>query len=271
MYEKYWKLREKPFINTPDPRFLYHSTQHEDALIKLTYAVAEGMGGAMLTGVFGCGKTLIGKAILAELGKDKYKFAFINNPKISYVELLRSIVRSLKSQALPDKMTDIMADSLLELLNGVLLDNMRDGKETVIIVDEAHLLADEAVFEQLRLLMNFQTENKFLLTLLLFGQPELKDKVANLKQLDQRIAIRCHLDRFNKKESTEYIAYRLGISGREDEIFTADAVDFIHERSGGIPRRINTLCDLSLLTGFGKKAEKIDMGIVKAASEQFTT
>ncbi len=99
MYEKYWKLKEKPFSNTPDPRFLYLSSQHEDALMKLTYCIVERMGAALLTGVFGCGKTLLGKAILKDLGEDKYKVAFITNPQVSYVELLRAIVRTLKPQA----------------------------------------------------------------------------------------------------------------------------------------------------------------------------
>ncbi|MBN1793349.1 MAG: AAA family ATPase [Candidatus Omnitrophica bacterium] len=269
MYESFWKLKEKPFVNTPDPRFLFPSPQHEDALIKLTYAIAEGMGAAMLTGVFGCGKTLVARAVLNELGQDKYKLAVISNPKVSDVELLRGIVRNLRVQALPEKKTEIMADSLLEILNNVLLDNMRDGKETVVLIDEAHVLEDESVFEELRMLLNFQTDNKFLLTLLLVGQPELKDKIANLKQFDQRVAIRCHLDKFKKNETQGYIQHRLKVAGREDSIFTKDAFDFIHDHSGGIPRRINTICDLSLLTGFGKKSETIDAELVKSTTEQF--
>jgi type II secretory pathway predicted ATPase ExeA len=269
MYEKYWKLKERPFSNTPDPRFLYLSPQHEDAMMKLSYSIVEKLGAALLTGVFGCGKTLLGKALIKELGQDKYKVAFINNPQVSHVELLRAIVRNLRSQSLPAKASELLADSLLELLNQILLDNMRDGRETVIIIDEAHVIKDELIFEQLRMLLNFQLEDRFLLTLLLFGQPELRDKVADLKQFEQRIAIRCHLDKLNQEETQEYIQHRLKVAGCSDSIFTPEAIKFIYEHSGGIPRRINRLCDLSLLTGFGKKAEKIDKEILKVMIKDF--
>ncbi|MBN1521568.1 MAG: AAA family ATPase [Candidatus Aureabacteria bacterium] len=269
MYEAYWKLKEKPFRNTPDPKFFFNSTQHEDALLKLTYAAAESMGAAMLTGVFGCGKTLIGQALLRDLGPERYRLAFINTPLLSSPELLRSIVRNLKSTELPSKMSELMSDSLLEILQDVLINNMRDGKETVIIIDEAHIIKDDNIFETLRLLLNFQLQDKFLLTLFLFGQPELKDKINNYKQLEQRIALRCHLDRFGEKETAQYILHRMKVAGREDQVFTPDAVKIIFEKTGGIPRRINHLCDLSLLTGFGRKAQNIDRTIIERSTKEF--
>jgi type II secretory pathway predicted ATPase ExeA len=269
MYEKYWKLNEKPFSNTPDPRFLYLSSQHEDALMKLTYCIIERMGCAMLTGVFGCGKTLLAKAILKELGEDKYKIAFIHNPSVSAVELLRAIVRNLKSVSLPAKADEILADPLLEMLHLILIDNMRDGRETVVFVDEAHIIQDEKIFEQLRLLLNFQQEDRFLLTLILCGQPELKERIGNLKQLEQRIAIRCHLDKMNAEDTENYIAHRLKVAGRTESIFTPEAISFIYDRSAGIPRRINRICDLALLSGFGKKLTQIDKGIVQETTEDF--
>jgi general secretion pathway protein A len=269
MYEAYWKLKEKPFRNTPDPRFFFSSSQHEDSLLKLTYAAAESMGAAMLTGVFGCGKTLIGQTLLQNLGAERYKIAFINNPQVSSPELLRSIVRSLKATELPQKMTELMSDALLEVLQDVLVNNMRDGKETVIIVDEAHIIKDDGIFETLRLLLNFQLQDKFLLTLFLFGQPELRDKINNYKQLEQRIAVRCHLDRFAEKETAAYIQHRMKVAGREDQVFSPEALKLVHEKTGGIPRRINHLCDLSLLTGFGRKAEKIDPDVIERSSKEF--
>ncbi len=269
MYEKHWKLNEKPFNNTPDPRFLYLSGEHEDALMKLTYCIVERMGAGMLTGTFGCGKTLLGRAILKDLG-DKYKAAFITNPQVSYIELLRSIVRSLKSVDLPAKAGEIMADPLLEILHNVLIDNMRDGRETVVFIDEAHVIQDDRIFEELRLLLNFQLEDRFLLTLILCGQPELKDKVSNLKQLEQRIAIRCHLDKFGPEDTEKYIKHRLKVAGGSESIFTAEAIKFIYENSAGIPRRINRICDLSLLSGFGKKAAAVDKQIVQQAVADFS-
>ncbi len=269
MYKEFWGLKEKPFRNTPDPKFLYYSTQHEDALMKLSYAVNEGLGAAMMTGVFGCGKTLLGSALIRDLGKDKYKVAYITNPQITHTEFLRAILRNLKSRTLPDTASDLLADAILEELNKTLMDNMRDGKETIVIIDEAHIITDEKVFEELRLLLNFQLEDRFLLTLLLFGQPELARKIGNFKQLEQRVAVRCHLDRFNEKETQEYISHRLEVAGRKRPIFTKDALSLIFDRSGGIPRRINTVCDLGLLAGFGKKKEKVDMEVVRKAIQDF--
>lgn len=271
MYEAYWKLNEKPFRNTPDPKFFFNSNQHEDARLKLTYAAAESMGAAMLTGVFGCGKTLIGQSLLKELGEERYRIAFINNPQVPSPELLRAIVRNLKATELPSTKTELMSDALLEVLQDVLINNMRDGKETVVIIDEAHIIKDDSIFETLRLLLNFQLQNKFLLTLFLFGQPELKDKINNYKQLEQRIAMRCHLDRFSEKETYRYILHRMKVAGREAPVFTQEALKAIYDKTGGIPRRINHICDLSLLTGFGRKSDKIDSSIVERSSKEFGT
>lgn len=262
MYQEYWKLKEKPFQNTPDPRFLYYSTQHEEALLKLVYAVKERLGAAVLTGVFGCGKTLLGQALLQELSEDKYKIAFITNPQMDYVELLRSIVRNLKAVELPVKKTELSTDYLLEVLNNILMNNMRDGHETVIVIDEAHIIKDEKIFEEMRLLLNFQLQDRFLLTLLLFGQPELRQMVEDNKQFEQRIGVKCHVDNLNESDSKNYIIHRLKVAGSNEQIFTEAAMKLIFEHSGGIPRRINRLCDLCLLAGFSKKINQIDEKIV---------
>jgi general secretion pathway protein A len=273
MYEAYWHLKEKPFQNTPNSSYLYLSNQHEDALMKLSYVVAQDLGCGLLTGVFGCGKTLLGRVVLNSLGKDRYASAFINNPCVSEpAEILRAIVRGLSPQALPEKKTEILADSLLEKLNNILLDNIRDGKHNIIIVDEAHTIEDPRIFEQLRMILNFQQEDKFLLTLLILGQPELKDKITISKPLEQRIAVRCHLNPFNDEESGKYILHRLKISGRPEalaEVFTRESIKFIAKHSGGIPRRINTLCDLALMSGFAKKINKIDQDLVESVIKDF--
>ena len=269
MYERYWGLNEKPFKNTPDPKFLYHSTMHEEALLKMTYCIAEGMGAAILSGVFGCGKTLLGQAILNELGGERYRIAFINNPNVTAPEILRAIVRNLKATSLPQKMNELMSDALLEILHEILITNMQDGLETVVIIDEAHVIEDEKIFDCLRMLLNFQLQNKFLLTLLLFGQPEIRQKVANLKQFDQRISVRCHLDKFNEENTKKYILHRIKVAGREKEIFTENAHKKIFELTGGIPRRVNNLCDLSLLTGMGKKLESIDADVIVQTGKDF--
>lgn len=275
MYEEYWGLKEKPFQNTPDPRFFYFSPQHEDALMKLTYAVAQDLGCGMLTGTFGCGKTLLAKVLLSELDRERrYAYAFINNPLVSEpAELLRAVVRGLSPQALPDKKTELLTDPLLEKLNAILLDNLRDGRKNVVFVDEAHTIEDTRLFEQLRLILNFQLDNRFMLTLLLLGQPELKEKVENIKPFDQRIAVRCHLGPLSEEDMGKYINHRLKVAGKTDveerPVFEAKAIKLIHQHSGGIPRRINTLCDFALMSTFAKKSQNIGQEAVESVIKDF--
>jgi len=266
MYEEYWGLTEKPFENTPDPRFIYYSSQHEEGLSRLLYAVREGKGAAMLTGIFGCGKTLLGRTLLKELDKDTYRTAFIANPYLSYEELLMHIVYNLGYKDLPTRKTEVLVNVILARLSQILENNMRDGKKTVVIIDESHVISDMRVWEELRLILNFQLEDRFLLTLLLLGQPELKESIDANKQFAQRIAVRCHLSNLNEEETNNYLLHRLSIAGRNQPIFTEGAYKLIYKKSGGIPRRINHICDLALFSGFGKGLSIIDEEIIKDAS-----
>jgi general secretion pathway protein A len=149
------------------------------------------------------------------------------------------------------------------------LDNNREGKDAVIIVDEAHGIEDEAIFEKMRLLLNFQTPDKFLLTLILVGQPELSGKVANLRQLDQRIAVKCLLGPLSDQETKDYIIHRMRVAGREDMVFQENILEEIYGATGGIPRRINHICDSCLMTGFARKKESIDEEIFQESTKIF--
>ncbi len=266
MYEAFWNLTEKPFENTPDPRFIYYSPQHEESLSRLLYAVKEGKGAAMLTGIFGCGKTLLGRTLFQELDSDIYRIAFIANPYLTYEELLMHIIYNLGGKDLPERKTEVLVNVVLERLSEILEDNLRDGKKTVIIIDEAHVIRDRHVWEEMRLILNFQHEDKFMLTLLLLGQPELKEIINSNKQFAQRIAVRCHLGSLNEAETKKYITHRLAVAGRSQPIFTDDATRTIYRKSGGIPRRINHICDLALLSAFGREKETIGGEIIKDAS-----
>ncbi len=258
MYEEYWGLKEKPFENTPDPKFFYNSSQHEEGLSRMIYVVREGKGAGLLTGVYGCGKTLLSRALLKELEQDIYKVALLTNPRLDDIEMLRMIAHSLGATELPTRKADILIT-----LEKILKNNASDGKKTVVVIDEAHAIEDRNIFEEIRLLLNFQYEDKFLLNLLLLGQPELKEKVENIKQLNQRIAMRFHLEALNKEDISNYIVHRLKIAGVTRQIFSNDAISLIYEKSGGIPRRINQICDSALLTGFGKEVKIIDQELVK--------
>jgi len=255
-------LTKKPFENTPDPEFLYRSNQHEEALARLLYAISERKGAAVLTGVFGCGKTVLGQALLRELSEDRYRIAFINYPMLSHIEFLLAVAKSLGSHDLPTKKTEVLINFVLDSLNNVLLNNIRDGKDSIIIIDEAHIIEDTQIFESLRLLLNFQLPDRFLLTLILFGQPELREKIELNKQLEQRIAIKSHLANLDLEDTIGYIIHRLKVAGTELPVFSRDAMEFIYEHTGGIPRRINRLCDICLLSGFGKNLSHIDKTLV---------
>src|SRR3989338_1880768 len=262
MYTEYCGLQRKPFDNTPDPEFLYRSSQHEEALARLLYAVRERKGLAVLTGVFGCGKTVLGQELLRELSEDRYRIGFINYPLLSHIEFLLAIAKSLGGYDLPTKKTEVLVNFVLDSLNSVLLNNARDGKDSVIIIDEAHAIEDNQIFESLRLLLNFQLPDRFLLTLLLSGQPELREKLDLNKQLAQRVAIKCHLANLDLKDSIGYIIHRIKVAGRDEPIFTKEAMEAIYEHAGGIPRRINRLCDMCLLSGFAKNLSQINEAIV---------
>ena len=266
MYEAYWGLTEKPFENTPDPRFIYYSPQHEEALSRLIYVVKERKGAALLTGIFGCGKTLLARTLLKELDKDTYRTVFIANPYLDYAELLMHIVYNLGDKNLPNLKTEVLVNVVLERLNEILENNLRDGKRTVIVIDEAQVIKDAQVWEELRLLLNFQLEDRFMLTLILLGQPELQEIIDANKQFAQRIAVRDHLGHLNEEEISKYIIHRLAVVGGIKPLFKEGVYKLIYDKSGGIPRRINHICDLALFLGFGKGLSVIDEEVIKDVS-----
>ncbi len=258
MYNEYWKLGEKPFENTPDPRFIYYSVKHEEALSRMLYCIREKKGAGMLTGDYGSGKTLLSRVLLKELSAERYTDVLIFNPVLSPIEFLKEIAYQLGKDNVPDNKVDI-----LHILNGILYENHSKGKDTIILVDEAQAIVSDEVFEELRLMLNFQLNNAFLLTLILLGQPELVKKINGIPQLNQRIAIRYYLPGLDEAETYEYIKHRLNVAGRTTSVFDDHSLRLIFRASRGIPRIINNICDMSLLVGFGAKKDLIDEPIVK--------
>jgi general secretion pathway protein A len=256
MYEAYWELGEPPFDNSPNPKFFYLSPEHEEALVRLVYTVRHRKGCGMLTGEYGCGKTTLSRALIQRLEAERYEIGLLTNPRWDATDFLREALYQLGIETAEKRKPE-----LLHMLNDLFFRNFREGRDTVIIVDEAQLLED-GVFEELRLLMNFQTDDRFLVTVLLIGSPELREKVRKLKHLDQRITIRYHLNTLDDAHTTAYVAHRLRMAGRTRPIFTEEAVKLIFDFTRGTPREINNLCDVALLVGYTKRASEIGEKIV---------
>ena len=230
MYKSYWHLKEKPFENSPDPRFLFHSRQHDEALFRLLYAIQSAKGAALLTGEYGWGKTLLMHTIVSELSSGQFKIAYLTNPRWSATELIQEILYQFEINS-----SGTTRMQLLHALNDFLFENVRNKKHTIIIVDEAQVIADFETFEELRLLLNFQLNDRILVSLFLVGQPELNQMVKNIPQLNQRIAVRYHLKRFTPEETKAYIYYRLKVAGRDEPLFTDTAISEIFQHTQGTP------------------------------------
>ena len=257
MYEGYWGLAEPPFNNSPNPKFFYLSPEHEEALVRLVYTVRHRKGCAMLTGEYGCGKTTLSRALIQRLEAERYEIALLTNASWSPLDFLREVLYQLGVET-----NDKSKPELLHQLNDVFFRNFQAQRDTVVIVDEAQLIEDEGVLEELRLLMNFQTDDRFLVTVLLIGSPELIGKIRRLKHLDQRIAIRYHLNTLDSAHTGAYIAHRLRMAGREAPIFTEEAIKLIFDFTRGTPREINNLCDIALLIGYSKRLTEIDEKVI---------
>ena len=265
MYLQHFNLTEQPFSITPDPRFLYMSARHREALAHLLYGLSEGGGFVQLTGEVGTGKTTICRCLLEQV-PDNVDIALVLNPKVTSTELIATVCDELGIEY-PAENTSIK--SLTDALNKYLLDAYARGRRTVLIIDEAQNLSAD-VLEQVRLLTNLETPTQKLLQIVLIGQPELRTLLArdDMRQLSQRVTARYHLDPISREEASAYIRHRLQICGNTRSIFGKRAVDKIQQLSGGIPRLINVLCDRSLLGAYVEGKTQVDPGVVKKAARE---
>lgn len=245
MYNEYFGFRESPFNITPDPRFLFFSEKHQEAFDHLLFGLRERKGFILLTGEVGAGKTTLCRALLEQLDPS-FKTALILNPTMTGTQLLRSILTELGLKPKRDRV------SCLEVLNDFLLEQVSEGNDVVLIIDEAQDLSAE-LLEQVRLLSNLETNTRKLLQIVLVGQPELREKLnqKGLRQLRQRITVRYHLAPLTFDETKYYINHRLEICSKQNRLsFNRSAFRSIYRYSHGIPRLINAACDKLLLYGY---------------------
>lgn len=265
MYLDFFSLAEKPFDITPDTRFLYCSPQHEAAIQTFLYGIRDRRAFMVLTGEVGTGKTTSIRALMNRLGPE-VETAMIINPLLSTVELLKAINKDFGFEISKE---DSIQEQI-ESLNYFLLESAKEGRNAVVIIDEAQNLSREAL-EMIRLLSNLETETHKLLQLILVGQPELEDKLKreDLRQLRQRIQLRHTLHPLSLEETQKYILFRINrASPKCCLVFQPSAIRKIYEYSGGIPRLINTLCELALLAAFTEETHIISRKLVELAFEE---
>ena len=266
MYTSFFGLNEKPFSITPDPRYLFMSERHGEALAHLVYGVTESGGFVQLTGEVGTGKTTLVRTLLLNRTPDNADVAVILNPQLSALEFLASVCEELgvESQGEP-----YSSKALIDALNQHLLAAHAAGRRTILVVDEAQNLARD-VLEQVRLLTNLETSRQKLLQIILIGQPELRTLLArnDLRQLAQRITGRYHLEPLSQDETARYIEHRLKVAGALGEVFNTAAKREVYRLSAGVPRLVNVICDRALLGAYARETRRVGKRLVRRAARE---
>ncbi|MHA1113369.1 MAG: XrtA/PEP-CTERM system-associated ATPase [Alphaproteobacteria bacterium] len=265
MYTDYFKLSAAPFQLSPDPRFYFASSGHKKAMAYLTYGLSQGEGFIVVTGEVGSGKTTLIRRMLTDLDAERYIVANVVTSRLGPAAALRSAAAAFGiDQTRMDKAT------LLRRMETFLFEHRHAGRKALLVVDEAQNIPFPAL-EELRMLSNFQTDDQALLQCLLLGQPQFRDMLAEerFEQLRQRVVVSCHLQPLSEAETRAYIGHRLNVAGwTGNPDFTTDAYVAIHEHTGGVPRRINTLCSRLLLFGYLEEAHRIDGRIVEEVARE---
>ena len=266
MYTRFFGLNEKPFAITPNPRYLYMSERHAEALAHLMYGLNEAGGFIQLTGEVGTGKTTVIRTLLEQLPQHA-DVALILNPALTPIEFLQAICHELNIT--PDATSLHGSKQLIDALNEHLLDKHAKGRRVVVIVDEAQNLKPETL-EQVRMLTNLETSTHKLLQIILIGQPELREVLArsDLRQLAQRITGRYHLAPLSREDASAYVGHRMKVAGARDEVFSEAALREIHRRSNGVPRLINIICDRALLGAYTLEQHEIDARLINEAANE---
>ncbi|MFC5462495.1 AAA family ATPase [Massilia niabensis] len=266
MYTNYFSLKQAPFSIAPDPRYLFMSERHREALAHLLYGINSGGGFVLLTGEIGAGKTTVCRCFIEQV-PENCRLAYIFNPKLTVGELLQSVCEEFRI-AMPGGQGGVK--SYIDAINAYLLESHAQGRNNVLVIDEAQNLSTD-VLEQLRLLTNLETSERKLLQIILIGQPELRTMLARpeLEQLAQRVIARYHLGPLSEQETGAYIAHRMAVAGSQGApVFPDSVVPLVHRISGGVPRRINLLCDRALLGAYVENSREATPIIVRTAAAE---
>ncbi len=265
MYEAHWQLEQKPFEGTADPRFYYPGEPQQAAILKLRYAIENRRSAALLCGPSGTGKTLVGTMLRAALGEAYSPMVHLVFPQMPTAELLGYLADELEQGP-----TTRSADTRnsIRRIERFLADNTARGRHTVLLIDEAHLIGLPETFEALRLLLNFETDGRPGLTLLLSGQTALLPMLERIPALEERLSVKSLLRPYSERETAEYVAHRLQVAGAQRPIFEPQAAGALHRLTQGIPRRINRLCDLALLIGFAEERTTIGAAHLESVAQE---
>jgi len=264
MYESFFGLNERPFSKTPDPRYLYMSKGHREALARLLYAVEE-RDLVLLTGEIGCGKTTLSRKLMDELDEEAYRIILFVNPRLTPMEFLRGLALRLGVEEPAPGKTD-----LLEQIGQVLYDFYQRDICPVLVIDEAQLVPHKETFDEIRLLTNYQLDDQNLISVVLMGQPELRKRLAHpvYEPLCQRVGMQYDLKPLSLDETVEYLDFRVRTAGGVAGLFLPEAASLVHEYSGGIPRKINHAASLALLEAFGRESRRVSAEILEAVMEE---
>ena len=262
MYEAYWELREKPFRKTPDPRYLFLNETYEEALERLLFAVEE-MELALLTGEVGSGKTLLTRALVDRVG-ERYEVGMILNPRLPPRQFLRTAALEL-GVAEPGYHSNDLLDQIHERL--LALDE--GNRAALLVVDEAHLIPGKPTFEEIRLLTNFQLDDRNLIAVVLVGQPELRQRLRHrtYRALTQRFGVSFEIVPLSVEDTRAYVAHRLAVAGGEPTLFTEEAIERLHSGTGGVPRLLNHVATQALVEAMARGADEVDGAAVAAVLE----
>ena len=265
MYLEYWGIESPPFDNAPNPDLFYPSPQHEEALSRLLFAVTQQKGVAMLTGEVGCGKTTVSRAFTKNLAERGYEIRFITNPALDPVDFLKTIQMKFGGNPSGRSKAEMIAQ-----LTDHLTANEERGVATVLIIDEAHVIENMFTFDEIRMLLNIQSDAKFLINLVLMGQPPLREKIRRIPPLRERISVKYHLKPLNVNNTMRYLIFRMKSAGAQRGFFTKQAISPIFYYSKGNPLRINNVCDRSLLLGMLKNVRVIGPELIREAIADLT-